>query len=297
MKQNLTKSFTLIFGGILILLLNLIPDHDIGGMLSAAGMGFNFDPLSVIVVLIGIVLIVLGARNILNTQEINHLDGAKVFVYLIIGGALLALVSLFLNGSIQLIVKVAEAALLLIGYFQLKKKFHFNYDLEATKGALWVLIGGVMAIYQEVGSGIGFQILAVVGFILFFLGLGKLVAGLDDMGAKGAKKIRLAVILAIIATVIDMIPLMGLIAGIIAIVAFIIELTGYLALKKSGSLQDIGQRGAKLLVINMILLLVAGVFGLLPLVGDMIVGFIAAISLILWSVGWMRIELGTVKEN
>jgi len=292
MKQNLTKSFTLLIGGILILLLNTIPDHDLSGVVSAAS---GFDLQSIPVVLIGIALVLAGASIIVKSEELNANPSAKKFVFIILGGALVSFIALFLNGTSQFIAQLFAVIAFLAGYYLLKGGLSFSFGNSATKGALWVLIGGLLSIYKEIGGGIGFKIIAIVGVVLFFIGLGKIVKGLDEEGARGAKKIRMALILLIVATFLDMIPLMGLVAGIVAIIAFIIELTGYLRLKQSNAIGEVGQSGAKLLVINMVLLAIASLFDIIPFVGNMIVGIIATISLILWSIGWLRIELGTVK--
>ncbi len=293
MKQNLTKSFTLLIGGILILLLNAIPDHDLGGLISAASSGFDFQAIPV--ALIGIALILAGTGNIVKAEELNANPGAKKFVFIILGATLFCFVALFLNGSVQIIIQVVAIIALLLAYYLLKGGLSFSFGNQATKGALWVLIGGLLFIYKEIGDGIAFKIIALAGVITFFLGLGKLVRSLDEEGAGGVKKIRIAVILLIVATFLDMLPLMGLIAGIIAIIAFIIELMGYIRLKGSESIGEIGQSGAKLLVINMVLLAVASLFGIIPFVGNMVVSLVATMSLILWCVGWLKIEQGTVK--
>ncbi|WP_347838136.1 hypothetical protein [uncultured Draconibacterium sp.] len=294
MKQEFTKTFTLILGGIILLALNIIPDHDLSGVMAAAS-GFDFQ--SVPVVLIGIALVLSGTLPLFKTVQADSESGAKTFVYVLFGGIALSLVSLFVNGSAEIVMKIVAVIALVVGYIQLKKAFEFAFDDEATKGALWVLIGGLLSIYKEVGGGIGFKIIAIVGVVLFFLGLSKLAQGLDEEGAKGAKKIRLALILLVVSTILDMIPLMGLVSGIVAIVAFVVELTGYLRLKQSAAIGEIGTSGAKLLVINMIILVAASFFGIIPFVGSVFVSVLATVSLVLWSVGWMRIEMGTVREE
>ncbi|WP_319228861.1 hypothetical protein [Draconibacterium orientale] len=293
MKQNLTKSFTLLIGGILILLLNAIPDHDLGGLVAAAS---GFDMQSTFVALIGIVLVLAAVSKIVKADELNSRPDAKKFVFIILGGILASFIALFLNGSTQIIAQVLAVIVLLVANKLLKGAINFTFGNTATKGALWVLIGGLLFIYKEIGGGIAFKIIALAGIVLFFLGLGKLVDNLDQEGAKGAKIIRVALILLIVATFLDMIPLMGLFAGIVAIVAFFVELTGYLRLKSSAAIGEIGQSGAKVLVVNMVLLAVASLFGIIPFVGDMVVGAFSILGLILWVVGWLRVEAGTATR-
>ncbi|PTN09070.1 hypothetical protein [Mangrovibacterium marinum] len=293
MKQNLTKSFTLLIGGILILLLNAIPDHDLGGLITGAS-GFDFQ--STFVALIGIALVLTAASKISTAEQLTTHPNAKKFVFIILAGASVSFIALFLNGTAQLIAQILSIITLLIANSLLKGAINFSFGNAATKGALMILIGGLLFIYKEIGGGIAFNIIALAGIVLFFLGLGKLIHNLDEEGTRGAKKIRLALILLIVAAFLDMIPLMGLIAGIVAIVAFIVELTGYLRMKRSTAIGDLGQSGAKILVINMVLLAVASLFGIIPFVGSMVVGGVSTLSLILWIIGWLRIEAGTVDR-
>lgn len=139
--------------------------------------------------------------------------------------------------------------------------------------------------------------MALIGLILYFIGLGKLKESIDMQGAKGVSRLKIAVILGIIAVIFGWIPLLGsIVAGILLMIAFIVEFLGYGSMKQSASLGVEGQTGAGKLRISMIILLIGSVVDLFPFTGT----FVGLISLIaLWFVfqGWSMVLWGVEEQN
>ena len=155
----------------------------------------------------------------------------------------------------------------------------------------------LLHVYDSIGDNTLTAIAALLGLILYLVGLGKLKANLDADGAKGASRLKIGVILGIVAVVFGWIPLLGgIIAGILLIIGFIFEFLGYGSMKQSASLGADGQKGAGYLRNSMIVLLVGAFIDLFPLTG-LIVGLISLIALWLVFKGWNLILLGMEVEK
>ena len=135
-------------------------------------------------------------------------------------------------------------------------------------------------------------IAALVGLIMYWIGLGKIRTSLDSVGEQGVSKLKIAVILGLVGVIIGWIPLIGgIIGGILAILAFVFEFMGYGLLKGSNAIGNEGQIGAGKLRTSMIILLAATVIGFIPGLGivEKILSIIAV-----WFVfqGWSLILSG-----
>ena len=168
---------------------------------------------------------------------------------------------------------------------------------ETNKAVTFILVGSLLGTFNGIGGGWASTITAIIGFILFFMGLKKLKMSLDETGQGGVKLLTIAAIIAIIGLVIDLIPLIGgMIAGIFYIVAFIIELLGFLKLKKSITIGELGAKGVGLIIISMILMIIEAIFGILPLpfVG-IICSILSIVALLLLLFGWIKVQEALVE--
>ena len=181
---------------------------------------------------------------------------------------------------------------LLIALFMSSGALGIRWKSAGSQGAYLVLMAILLHVYNNIGDSTMSGIAALVGLILFFLGLGKLGGSLDSKGAQGISRLKIAVILGIVAVVFGWIPLLGsVVAGILLIIGFIVEFLGYSSMMQSASLGAEGQAGAGKLRISMIVLLVAAVIDLFPLTG-MVVGLVSLVALWFVFKGWTMVLWG-----
>ena len=106
---------------------------------------------------------------------------------------------------------------LLIAVFMAKGSLGIQWNNQGSQGAYFILLAILLHVYDSIGDNTLTAIAALLGLILYLVGLGKLKANLDADGAKGASRLKIAVILGIVAVVFGWIPLLGgIIAGIFA---------------------------------------------------------------------------------
>lgn len=181
---------------------------------------------------------------------------------------------------------------LLIALFMSGGALGIHWKNAGSQGAYLVLMALLLHVYDSIGDSTMTGIAALIGLVLFFVGLGKLKTNLDEKGAKGVSRLKIAVILGIVAVVFGWIPLLGgIVAGILLMIGFIIEFLGYGAMMQSASLGSEGQAGAGKLRISMIVLLVAAFIDFFPLTG-MIVGLVSLVALWLVFKGWSMVLMG-----
>lgn len=186
---------------------------------------------------------------------------------------------------------------LLVALFMSKDSLGIQWNSKGSQGAYLILIAILLHVYDSIGDSTMTGVMALIGLILYFIGLGKLKESIDMQGAKGVSRLKIAVILGIIAVIFGWIPLLGsIVAGILLMIAFIVEFLGYGSMKQSASLGVEGQTGAGKLRISMIILLIGSVVDLFPFTGT----FVGLISLIaLWFVfqGWSMVLWGVEEQN
>lgn len=172
----------------------------------------------------------------------------------------------------------------------------FSGKMQGHRGAYLVLMAILLRVYDSIGDTTVTGIAALIGLVLYIVGLGKLKANLDAKGAQGISRLKVAIILGIVAIIFGWIPLLGsIVAGILFIIGFIFEFLGYGAMKQSASLGFEGQQGAGQLRISMIILLVGAIVDLIPFTG-MVVGFISLVALWLIFKGWNMILSGIEQD-
>ena len=159
-----------------------------------------------------------------------------------------------------------------------------------------ILAGGLLQACGNMADGWAAALVVIGGFVLFYIGLGNLALGLDDVGRKAVNLLRIAAIVGVIGGIIDIIPLMGLFAGIIYIVAFVLELVGFLQLKDSSSLGYEGKSGVSMLVAANVLAVVAALLGVLPMVGGVLASllYLGVIGLVI--TGWLQVQRSIIGQ-
>jgi uncharacterized membrane protein len=167
---------------------------------------------------------------------------------------------------------------------------------NAIKPITLILVGNMLTVFNSIGNGWAPSVVAIFGFILFFIGLGQLKDEMDDTGKGAIKLLITAAIIGIVGLVISFIPLVGIVAGIIYLAAYIIELIAFIKLKKSTTLGETGKKGVNLLFIAIIVTLVGGVFGLLPLVGGIITKIISLAAFVLILFGWLKVQEDFIEK-
>lgn len=278
-KQFLQLQFSL-----LLLACSMLPDF--GNMLTAA---LGFGGLSVAVIIARIIGILFGGLALYSIRQ-NEKKLPTPFLVSVGGGLLLTLITLIPKTPIWL--DYVSLMVLLFGMWVCKTSLGVEWKIQSSQGAYLVSLACLLHCYHAIDPKISTSIAALIGLIIYLVGLGKLKQSLDTNGITGVSRLKIAVWLGIVGAIIGIIPLLGtIIAGIFGIIAFIFEFLGYTSLMKSDSLHQLGQDGAKTLRWSMIIMIIATLIGLFPLTG-LIVGIITIVALWFIYKGWTNILFG-----
>ena len=167
---------------------------------------------------------------------------------------------------------------------------------ETIKAVTFILCGSLLQMFNGIGGGIWSGLTAIFGMVIFFMGLSKLKAGLDENGQSAVKLLIISAIISLVAFVIDLLPLIGgVISSIILLAAFIIELLGILKLKNCATIGETGKSGVTLLLVAMILAILSALFGVIPFLGAIVVSVFSLASLILIFFGWIKVQEGLIE--
>lgn len=132
------------------------------------------------------------------------------------------------------------------------------------------------------------NICMAAGFIAFFIRLKDLQLLVDPADSQAAKYLCNGVLIHILSLMLKFIPAIGwILAPIAVIVSCVFMLLGYNALKKSATFP--GKDGMKMLFIAMIIGIVGGVFGIIPLIGSIIAGICFIIEFVMVLLGWKKV--------
>lgn len=167
---------------------------------------------------------------------------------------------------------------------------------NAIKPVTLILVGNMLTIFNSIGNGWATSVVSIIGFVLFFIGLGQLKSELDETGKGAVKLLVVAAIVGIIGLLIDFIPLVGIVASIVYLASYIIELVAFIRLKNSESIGETGVQGVKLLLIAMIITLVGVLFGILPLIGGIITKLVSLAAFLLILFGWLKVQEGVIEK-
>lgn len=161
---------------------------------------------------------------------------------------------------------------------------------EAIKSITFILGGALLQLFNGIGDGWASTLVAVFGFIIFYIGLDKLKDGLDNPGQSGVGMLKIAALIGATGALVDLIPLLGWLATLAYITAFVLELLGFVKLKSSGSLGTEGKGGVTLLLVAMVLAIVQAFFSFLPFVGSFFSTPFALAALALVFFGWVKVQ-------
>ncbi len=159
------------------------------------------------------------------------------------------------------------------------------------------LAGSLLTTFNSVGRGWAASVITIIGFVIFLIGLNSLKKELDENGQNAVGLIFIAVIIGAAGALIGLIPLVGIIGSIAIIVAFIMQLVGYTKLKTCSTIGEVGAKGAGQLVISMVMLLIGGVFSLIPGLGRFVGPIFFLVGLYLIVFGWMKIQQGFIGQE
>ncbi|MDM8145158.1 hypothetical protein QUW02_04320 [Bacteroides eggerthii] len=274
---------------LLLLSCALIPD-----MTSLVSSFFEVPSLDIPVLLCHIIGIV-GSGMALYIFYTADKSLSRPYLAVVGIGLVLAVLSLFMDMPIWS--DIISIVLLMIAFFMGKGCLQMNWNNIGTQGAYIILLSILLRLYDGIGDSFVHGILAFVGVIMFWIGLGKLRLVMDAEGTVAISRLKTALILNLIAIIFGWIPLLGsIVAGILLIIAFILEFIGYGAMKRSAAVGEEGRIGAGRLRTSMIILLVGTIISIIPLLGTTVSAFISLVGLVLVYQGWRGIFFGVDKD-
>lgn len=270
----------------LLLLLTVLPEFNLLSSL----LGFNFDIPKFACKVLGLIGGGMAFYYFYKDTQSKSQQLPTPFLATAIGG--MALILLSMIPGIPSWLEYIAIILLLAALYLCKESLGIEWSNRGSQGAYFILLAVLLHVYNSIGDTMMTGIAALVGLIMYWIGLGKIRTSLDSVGEQGVSKLKIAVILGLVGVIIGWIPLIGgIIGGILAILAFVFEFMGYGLLKGSNAIGNEGQIGAGKLRTSMIILLVATVIGFIPGLGivEKILSIIAV-----WFVfqGWSLILSG-----
>ena len=270
----------------LLLLLTVLPEFNLLSSL----LGFNFDIPKFACKVLGLIGGGMAFYYFYKDAQSKSQQLPTPFLVTAIRGMALNLLSMI--PGIPSWLEYIAIILLLAALYLCKESLGIEWSNRGSQGAYFILLAVLLHVYNSIGDTMMTGIAALVGLIMYWIGLGKIRTSLDSVGEQGVSKLKIAVILGLVGVIIGWIPLIGgIIGGILAILAFVFEFMGYGLLKGSNAIGNEGQIGAGKLRTSMIILLVATVIGFIPGLGivEKILSIIAV-----WFVfqGWSLILSG-----
>ena len=273
----------------LLLVCTLLPDF--GSAMSAL---FGLSGLSFTVIICRIIGLLGVSLALYSFYENMKQDLTPLFLGSVGGGVVLTVITLIPDTPIWL--DYIALVLLLVGLYLSKNSLNVEWKTLSTQGVYLILLASLLNLYSNIDGKIMTNLAALVGLVIYIVGLGKFGRSLDEKGMAGVSKLKIAVWIGIVAAIIGIIPLLGtIIAAILRFIAFIFEFLGYTNLKKSETLNEQGRKGAGTLRISMIFMVIAVILGLIPLVGSAIAGVLTIIALWFVFKGWNNILFGLEK--
>lgn len=271
---------------LLILVLTVLPEFDLIGSL----FGFSFDIPKFCCKVLGLVGGGMAFYYFYNEAQSKSQQLPTPFLATAIGG--MALVLLAMIPGVPSWLDYIALIVLLAAIYLCKDSVGIEWKNRGSQGAYFILLAILLHVYNSIGDTMMTGVAALIGLIVYWVGLGRIRSALDTVGEQGVSKLKLAVILGLVGVVIGWIPLIGgFIGGILAILAFVFEYMGYGLLKGSNAIGNDGQVGAGKLRTSMIILLVATIIGFIPGLG-IVEKILSIVSLWFVFQGWSLVLTG-----
>lgn len=271
---------------LLILVLTVLPEFDLIGSL----FGFSFDIPKFCCKVLGLVGGGMAFYYFYNESQSKSQQLPTPFLATAIGG--MALVLLAMIPGVPSWLDYIALIVLLAAIYLCKDSVGIEWKNRGSQGAYFILLAILLHVYNSIGDTMMTGVAALIGLIVYWVGLGRIRSALDTVGEQGVSKLKLAVILGLVGVVIGWIPLIGgFIGGILALLAFVFEYMGYGLLKGSNAIGNDGQVGAGKLRTSMIILLVATIIGFIPGLG-IVEKILSIVSLWFVFQGWSLILTG-----
>jgi hypothetical protein len=184
-------------------------------------------------------------------------------------------------------------------------------EASPVKAVTMILIGTLLQLCNTVGGGWASALASFFGLYLLLIGFKQLGTYVDEKGKAAVKLLIIAVFIGIGAAVLGLIAsIVGLSSGsfgteaigtldyIVAIAfvaAYVVQLLGYLKLRESETIGEIGKSGAMLLLISMIVAAVGSLLAIVPF-GGIVTPLFAIAGLILIFFGWVKVQEAFINE-
>lgn len=169
-----------------------------------------------------------------------------------------------------------------------------------TKGVVassMILAGSLLTTYNGVGRGWTATLVALIGFVIFMIGLTRFKPELDEKGKGAVGLLFIAAIIGVVAMFFGLIPVIGGIVSFILMIAVVVmQIIGYSKLKGSATIGIEGASGANLLLFSIVVLFVGAIFGIIPGVGRFIQPLFGLGALFMIVFGWLRVQKGFIGE-
>ncbi len=275
----------------LLLLLTVLPEFN----LLSALFGFNFDIPKFCCKVLGLVGGGMAFYYFYKEAQSKSQQLPTPFLATAISG--MALILLAMIPGVPSWLDYISLIALLVAIYLCKNSLGVEWKNRGSQGAYFILLAILLHVYNGIGDTMITGVAALIGLIIYWMGLGRIRTALDSIGEQGVSKLKIAVILGLVGVVIGWIPLIGgIIGGILAILAFVFEFMGYGLLKSSNAIGNEGQMGAGKLRTSMIILLIATVISFIPGLG-MVEKILSLVSLWFVFQGWNQILLGMEMKS
>ena len=123
----------------------------------------------------------------------------------------------------------------------------------------------------------------------------KSLTGTPDFPA--ANNLYLGVLLGLIGSVVALIPFIGFLGTLCSFVGFIFMMIAFNKMKVSTTLPASAVSGSSKLFVSMLLALIGGVLGLIPIAGGILEAIMSIIVLIFGFMGWSAIAKSELQES
>jgi hypothetical protein len=173
--------------------------------------------------------------------------------------------------------------------------------MNALKSTLqsitYIITGELLQLAGSISDTWVATFVTLFGIGLFFNGLSKLKSGLDETGKSGVQWLVIASIVAFIAAILSFIPLIGVLSALLFSLSFVLHIVGFVKLRHSNSIGDVGKSGINLLFAAMGFAIIANILGILPLVGNTMGGLMGFGAIVCALFGWLRLQEGLIEQN